>query len=155
MVSFDKRETPLADDLTIQLDAEARAAAGALIGSGAYSDGKSQGIAKSPMAKKKLDPPHFSTMIHLVVSTFSRPSTHLKRNNMVAATIPVALYVTEVVPARTAMQQHCPTAAKIMSLRCAIQGKIKCKSDQLGLALCDCPGCRTYSAEPVDQPDRN
>jgi hypothetical protein len=51
--------------LTIQLEAEARAAAGALIGSGAYSDGNSQGIAKRPMAKKKLDSSRLSTIIHL------------------------------------------------------------------------------------------
>lgn len=101
-----ERESPRLDILTIQLDAEAKAAAGARIGSGAYSDGRSQGIAKRPMAKKKLDRSRFSTMIHLIVSCFSRSSTHLKRNNIVAATIPVALYVTEVVPASTAIQQH-------------------------------------------------
>ena len=39
---------------TIQLEAEAKAAAGALIGSGAYSEGRSQGMASKPMAKKKL-----------------------------------------------------------------------------------------------------
>lgn len=46
--------------------------------------------------------------------------THLKRNNIVAATIPVALWVTEVVPAKTAMHAHCPAAAKSISFLCTI-----------------------------------
>jgi hypothetical protein len=72
---------------------------------------------------------------------------------MVAATIPVALYVTEVVPARTAMQQHCPTAAKIMSLRCTTREKVLFDTNQLGLAFAIRPTGGTHSAEPVDQPD--
>jgi hypothetical protein len=64
------------------------------MGRGVYSAGRSHGMARKPTAKKKL-----------------------KRKSMVAATIPVALNVTEVVPARTAMHAHWPMAAKSMSLR--------------------------------------
>lgn len=68
--------------LTIQFEAEPKAAEAARIGVGEYSEGKSQGMANRPTAKKKLN-----------------------RNNMVAATIPVPLPVTDVVPARTAMHE--------------------------------------------------
>lgn len=42
---------------------------------------------------------------------------HLNRKSIVAATIPVPLKETEVVPARIAIQAHCPMAANSMSLR--------------------------------------
>lgn len=47
--------------LTIQLEADARAAADARIGRGEYSDGSSQGIARRPTAKKKLTRSAFPT----------------------------------------------------------------------------------------------
>lgn len=90
--------------LTIQLEPEAKAAAGARIGNGAYSDGKSHGIARRPIAKKKLGGSSFWSARYTEMCL--AVTTHLKRNSMVAATIPVALKLTEVVPANTAMQQH-------------------------------------------------
>ena len=53
-LSYPKRRQGPTRRLTIQLEPEAKAAAGARIGKGAYSDGKSQGMARRPMAKKKL-----------------------------------------------------------------------------------------------------
>ena len=64
---------------------------------------------------------------------------------MVAATIPVALYVTDVVPESTAIQQHWPTAAKIMSLRCKMRNSISWCSERL--LTC------THSADPINEPD--
>jgi hypothetical protein len=89
-------------ELTIQLLAEARAAAGALIGKGAYSDGSNQGIASNPTAKKKLSTPSQST----ITTDRACQETHLNKKSMVAATIPVPFPVTDVVPARTAIQAH-------------------------------------------------
>lgn len=81
-------------NVKIQFDAEARAAAGVLIASGAYSEGRSHGIASIPTAKKKLN-----------------------RNSIAEATIPEALFPFDTVPARTAMQQHIPVQANNISLR--------------------------------------
>jgi hypothetical protein len=70
--------------LTIQLEADARAAAEARIGKGEYSAGRSQGIARRPTAKKKLS---------VQLRHMERDETvcaHLKRKSIVAATIPVA-----------------------------------------------------------------
>lgn len=74
-----------------QLDILASAAAGARIGRGAYSAGRSHGMASRPTAKKKLN-----------------------MNNMTAATIPGAPALTDVVPARIAIHPHCPAAANSM-----------------------------------------
>jgi hypothetical protein len=80
--------------VNIQFEAEARAAAGVLIASGAYSEGRSHGMASMPTAKKKLN-----------------------RNSIAEATMPEALFPFETVPARTAMQQHIPVHANNISFR--------------------------------------
>lgn len=81
-------------NVKIQFDADARAAAGVLIASGAYSDGRSQGMASMPTAKKKLN-----------------------KNSIAEAMMPEALFPFETVPARTDMQQHIPMTANNISLR--------------------------------------
>ena len=80
--------------MNIQFEAEARAAAGVRIASGAYSEGKSHGIASMPTAKKKLN-----------------------RKSIAEATIPEALFPFDTVPARTAMQEHIPMHANNISFR--------------------------------------
>lgn len=80
--------------LTIQLEADPNAAEAARIGVGEYSEGKSQGIANKPTAKKKLN-----------------------KKSIVAATIPVPLNETDVVPASTAMHEAWPITAKSISFR--------------------------------------
>lgn len=77
-----------------QFDAEAKAAALVRMANGAYSAGRSQGIASKPTAKKKLN-----------------------RKSMRMATIPALLLPLETVPARIAMHAPWPTAAKSISLR--------------------------------------
>jgi hypothetical protein len=67
----------------IQLLAVARAAALVRIARGAYSAGKSHGMANRPTAKKKLN-----------------------KNNMMIATIPALLLPLATVPARIAMHAH-------------------------------------------------
>lgn len=64
---------------------------------------------------------------------------HLNRKSIVAATMPVPLKETEVVPARIAIQAHCPMAANNMSLR-YVEG------EQSAL----CGRKKTYSADPVN-----
>ena len=80
--------------MKIQFDADARAAAGVRIASGAYSEGNSHGIASIPTAKKKLN-----------------------KKSIAEATMPEALFPFDTVPARTAIQQHIPMTANNMSFR--------------------------------------
>lgn len=78
----------------IQLDAVARAADFVRMARGAYSAGRSQGMASKPTAKKKL-----------------------KRNSITIATRPHGLLPSATVPARMAMLIPCPAQAKSIKLR--------------------------------------
>lgn len=108
-------------ELAIQFEADAKAAAGARIGNGLYSAGSSQGMANRPTLKKKL-----------------------KRKSMTLATMPGAKLETEVVPARMAMQQHCPTSAKIINLRC---------NDVLAASTTE--SLAAHPSDPINQPNRH
>lgn len=80
--------------VNIQFEADANAAAGVLMARGAYSDGRSQGMASIPTAKKKL-----------------------KRNSMTDAMIPHVVLPLETVPARIAMQHIIPMTANNINFR--------------------------------------
>ena len=81
-------------NVKIQLLAVANAADFVRMASGAYSAGRSQGMASMPTAKKKL-----------------------KRNSITIATRPHPLLPLETIPARIAMQSPCPAQAKSIRLR--------------------------------------
>lgn len=89
-------------NVKIQFDADASAATGVRIASGAYSEGNNHGIASMPTAKKKL-----------------------KRKSITEATIPEALLPFDTVPASTAIQQHMPITANNISLRRPSRSRIQ------------------------------
>jgi len=80
--------------VNIQFEADAKAAAGVRIASGAYSEGSNHGIASMPTAKKRLN-----------------------KKSIAEATMPEALLPFDTVPARTDIQQHIPMTANSISFR--------------------------------------
>lgn len=79
-------------NVNIQLLADDSAATSDLMAKGAYSAGRSQGMANIPTAKKKL-----------------------KRNSMTEAMIPQVVFPLDTVPARTDMQDIMPMTANSIS----------------------------------------